>query len=129
MNLLADILLVDDNAVQAMTRRAILSRLGRKIIVADSAMQALEMLDFSEMQNSPGLVITDHLMPGMDGPQFVTILRERLPQIPVLVLSGLPDVETQYDHLDVVFRMKPLAPEQLISLVQCLLNEPMSRTA
>jgi CheY-like chemotaxis protein len=129
MTTAADILLVDDNAVQTATRRAILCRSGRTVAVANSAAEALTMLESRELQSSLGLVITDHLMPGMTGPQFVKALRERMPQMAILVLSGLPDAESEYENLDVVFRMKPLDPEQLIHLVQSLLTQPMRRTA
>jgi DNA-binding NtrC family response regulator len=122
----AEILLVDDNEVQSATRQAILSRAGLTVIAVSRAEQALEMLQNQELQNSIGLVLTDHLMPGMDGPQFVKTLRGQMPRLPVLVLSGLPDAEPDYEHLDVVFRMKPLPPDQLIQLVRNLLDDPIA---
>jgi DNA-binding NtrC family response regulator len=127
----ADILLVDDNAIQATTRRTILSRIGRSVAVAHGAQQALDMLNDDQRTNRIGMVITDHWMPGMNGPEFIAILRRQLPDVPVLVLSGLPDVESEYEGLDVIFRIKPMAPEQLIALVESLLqdDQPMSRTA
>jgi CheY-like chemotaxis protein len=124
-----EILLVDDNAIQAATRQAILSLPGRAVAVAESAHRALEILDDLKLAESIGLIITDHCMPGMNGPQFVDLLRRRLPRVPVLVLSGLPDVEAEYAGLDVVYRPKPIAPDQLLALVDSLLDEPMSRTA
>jgi len=125
----ADILLVDDNAIQALTRRSILLRTGRQVVVASSAQQALEMLQDATLQKSVGLVITDHSMPGMNGPEFVARLRELLPRVPVVVLSGYPDVEGEYNGLNILFRMKPLAPEQLMALVQDLLKPRLTRTA
>jgi CheY-like chemotaxis protein len=123
----SDILLVDDNGIQAATRKAVLSRLGRAVLIAANGPQALEMLDGAI--RPVGLVITDHLMPGMNGPEFVTELRDRFLQLPVLVLSGLADAEDAYDELDVTFRMKPLPPDELIRLVRSLLQEPIARTA
>jgi DNA-binding response OmpR family regulator len=125
----AEILLVDDNAVQASTRHTILSRSGRTVVVAAGALQALAKLEDEQLLHSINLVITDHWMPGMNGPEFITLLRRRLPVIPVLVLSGLPDAEEEYAGLDVIFRIKPLAPDQLIALVESLLDSPMGRTA
>lgn len=125
----AEILLVDDNAVQASTRRTILSRSGRTVAVAAGALQAISMLEDEQLLHSINLVVTDHWMPGMNGPEFVASLRRRLPVIPVLVLSGLPDAEEEYSGLNVIFRIKPLAPDQLIALVESLLDSPMGRTA
>jgi CheY-like chemotaxis protein len=124
-----EILLVDDNAVQAATRQAILILQGRTVAVAESGYRALEMLEDAELFDSVGLIITDHCMPDLNGPQFVDLLRRRMPGVPILVLSGLPDAEDEYADLDVVFRTKPIPPEELRSLVNSFLDQPMSRTA
>jgi CheY-like chemotaxis protein len=123
------ILLVDDNAIQAATRKAILSRLGRSVMVASDGAQALEVLHAAEPSQPIGLVITDHVMPGMNGPTFVTALRRLYPQLPVLVLSGMDDAEEAYEDLDVVFRVKPLPPDDLLHLVRTLLSEAVGKTA
>jgi len=125
-----DILLVDDNGIQAATRKAILSRLGRTVVVAGDGAEALQILDSALQDRQPiGLVITDHLMPAMNGPEFVAELRDRFPRLPVLVLSGLAEAEDEYGDLDVTFRMKPLPPDELLRLVRALLAEPIARTA
>jgi CheY-like chemotaxis protein len=123
------ILLVDDNAIQAATRKAILSRLGRSVMVASDGAQALELLRGADAAHPVGLVITDHLMPGMNGPEFVAELRTEHPQLPVLVLSGMEDAAEAYEDLDVVFRMKPLPPDELLHLVRTLLSEAIGKTA
>jgi hypothetical protein len=46
-----------------------------------------------------------------------------------VVLSGLPDAESAYEGLDVVFRLKPCDPDCLIQLAQELLGERMRRSA
>jgi DNA-binding NtrC family response regulator len=125
----AEILLVDDNAIQATTRKAILERAGRAVVVASGAAQALAMLDDDQLVNALGLVITDHWMPGLNGPQFVARLREQLPMIPVLVLSGLADAEGEYQGMNVVFRVKPFPPDMLISLTSSILDGPIPRSA
>jgi CheY-like chemotaxis protein len=126
--MIARILLVDDNYVQSATRRAILEGCGREVSIAPQGQLALELL---ENEDTPefGLVITDHLMPVMSGPEFVAELRRRGSKVPVLVLSGLPEAETAYAGLDVIFRLKPFDPDSLIRLVQELLGECMRRSA
>jgi DNA-binding response OmpR family regulator len=123
------ILLVDDNPIQAATREAILSHSRRKVIVASDANQALTLLQDAELAKSVRLVITDHLMPKMNGPQFVAILREQFRNLFIIVLSGLPDAEHEYDGMNVVFRLKPIAPEELIHLVQSVCRDPLDRIA
>lgn len=124
-----DILLVDDNCIQATTRKAILARSGRSVAVASDGRQALDFLQEIDHARPVGLVVTDHFMPGMNGPEFVTRLRLLFPSLPVLVLSGLAEAEDEYRHLDVVFRVKPLPPDELLALVHSVLPEPMGRTA
>jgi DNA-binding NtrC family response regulator len=125
----ADILLVDDNAVQATTRRCILLRSGRKVAIAGGAAQALDLLQDAALANSLGLVITDHCMPGMNGPEFVSRLRKLLPSVPVVVLSGFPDVEPDYAGMDVTFCIKPVAPDKLITLAESHLDPPLTKSA
>ena len=122
------ILLVDDDSIQAATRKAILACSGNKVTVASNASEALSIMEKLDMAREVRLVVTDHLMPKMNGPQFVSELRERFPALPILVLSGLPDGESEYAGMNVVYRLKPIAPEELIQLTQSLCA-PLGRTA
>jgi DNA-binding response OmpR family regulator len=48
----------------------------------------------------------------------------------VLVLSGLAEAEDEYQDLDVMFRLKPFPPDELLALVRSLLTQrPIGRTA
>jgi CheY-like chemotaxis protein len=123
-----DILLVDDDAVQGATRKAILERAGYSVRVAGNGPVALDFLKSPEGRQTR-MVITDHLMPGMNGPEFVAKLRDAKSALPILVLSGYADGELDYESLEVTFRMKPFPPDQLIALVQYLLASAERRTA
>ena len=123
------ILLVDDNPVQAEARHAILSRSGVQVVVARSAAGALEVLDDLAVSASIGLMVTDHLMPGMNGPELVARVRQFLPELPILVLSGLPDAELEYGEDRILFRLKPFPPGELIRLVKHMLGERALRSA
>jgi CheY-like chemotaxis protein len=123
-----DILLLDDDAVQGATRKAILERAGHHTVVLAHGQEALNFLQ-TPQGYSIGMVLTDHLMPGMNGPEFVKALRKAGYTLPVLVLSGYPDAEDEYKTLDVAFRVKPFPPEQLIAFVQYLIGSSHRRTA
>ena len=116
------ILLIDDNAVQAATRQAILKRFGYFVIAALSPERALEQFRNDELPAPVELVITDHIMPGMTGSQFVHELRKFAPHVAVLVISGLVDAEEEYKNLHVEFRLKPVLPETLLSTVRRLVS-------
>jgi CheY-like chemotaxis protein len=124
------VLLVDDNPVQAATRQTILTHSGNQVFVAASANHALALLENPELARNVDLVITDHLMPKMNGPQLVAHLRQRFPTLPIVVLSGMPDAEMEYAGMDVLYRPKPIAPEELIRLTQSLWEKNrLGRTA
>jgi CheY-like chemotaxis protein len=121
--MIANLLLIDDNAVQAATRQTILRRAGYFVIAALNPGRALEQFQRGEFPAEIDLVITDHLMPGMSGAEFVRALRKTYPRLPVLVISGLEEAEQEYEGLDVTFRMKPLLPERLLETVRHLVSE------
>jgi DNA-binding NtrC family response regulator len=119
----ANLLLIDDNAVQAATRQTILKRAGYFVIAALNPARALEQFQRGEFPAEIRLVITDHLMPGMNGADFVRALRKTHPRLPVLVISGLEEAEQEYAGLNVTFRMKPLLPDNLLETVKRLVDE------
>ncbi len=117
----ATILLIDDNAVQAATRQAILKRAGFFVIAVLSAERALEQYRNEEYPAPINLIITDHIMPGMTGAEFVKAVRGFDPRVPVLVISGLLEAEDEYQDLGVDFRLKPVLPDDLLASVNRLI--------
>ena len=120
-------LLLDDNTVQLTIREMVLRRAEVESHVATKAQSALALLRSGSGQEKIGVVITDHLMPDMDGVDFVRELRSFNHEMPVIVISGLPDAEQEYAGLNVIFRAKPCDPEDLISLVKTALKDPKCR--
>lgn len=123
------ILVVDDNLIQGTTRKTILNLYFEEVTHAQEVNRALELLRQPAPDHPVSLIITDHLMPEMNGPEFVRAVRKFLPAIPVVVLSGFSEAMEEYAGLDVVFRSKPFPPEELVKLCQELLQHPISRTA
>ncbi len=80
------ILLVEDEAmVRSVTARA-LTRSGYEVLVASDGEAALKLLD--ERGGGIDLLISDVVMPGMDGPRLVEQARQRFPDLKVLFISG-----------------------------------------
>jgi len=119
---LSRILLIDDDPLQLRVREAVLRDAGMEVYVATTAESALALLK-SQVGDSIGLVVTDHIMPGCSGAVFVRALRDVKPEVPVMVISGMPEAEEEYENMGIVFRAKPLPPPQLISLVRELLQK------
>lgn len=117
------VLLIDDNAVQAATRQTILKRAGYFVIAVLSPERALEQFRNNEYPSKVDLVITDHIMPGMNGSEFVSKVREFAPAVPVLVISGMEEAEAEYEGMGVQFRVKPLLPDNLLASVHRLVHQ------
>jgi DNA-binding response OmpR family regulator len=115
-------LLLDDNIAQLTVRELVLRKAEIESHVATKAQSALALLRSGAGRAKIGVVITDHLMPDMDGVEFVRQLRSFNKEVPVIVISGLPDADSEYAGLNVIFRVKPCDPEDLIALVKSALN-------
>jgi DNA-binding response OmpR family regulator len=121
------VLLLDDDPVQLAVRQMLLRQDGIESHLSTEAQDALALLRTESGQRAIGAVITDHIMPSMDGAEFVRELRSFDQWIPVIVVSGLPDAEAAYVGLNVVFLTKPCEPEDLIALIKAALVEPAKR--
>jgi CheY-like chemotaxis protein len=123
------VLLLDDNAAQLTIREMVLRKGQVECHVATSAHSALALLRSVPGKEKIGAVVTDHLMPGMNGAEFVRQLRDFNGEIPVIVISGLPDADQEYKGLNVIFRLKPCEPEDLIALVRSTLDGSPQRAS
>ncbi len=122
------ILLIDDNPLQLSVREAVLRKAEFPVNIATSAESALATLRV--LGDRVGVVVTDHLMPGTSGSDMVRQLRTFNDWVPVIVLSGMAEAGSEYDGLNVIFRVKPLPPLELIALVKaCVADERSKRGA
>lgn len=112
------VLLIDDSAVQARSREAILRSAGFDAHVATTVESALALLKAPALASRFSAIVTDHVMPGASGAEFVRELRRLHSTIPVIVVSGAAEAESDYAGLNVVFRQKPCPPQELIALVR-----------
>jgi DNA-binding response OmpR family regulator len=115
------VLVVDDDSMQLHLRETVLRIAGFDVRSASSVKSALDLVHADD-PGTIGLVITDHLMPDISGVEFVRQLRRLAPHMPVIVMSGLPEAESEYDGLGVAFRHKPCSPPELIALVRSCLT-------
>src|SRR5262249_24138487 len=101
---------------QLRTREAILLGAGISVACASTAAEAFTHL--RPKAAKVDVIVTDHVMPGVDGSVFVQQIRQLRPQTPVIVISGLVEAEEQYANIPVTFLRKPCKPESLIRAVQ-----------
>jgi CheY-like chemotaxis protein len=82
-----EILLVDDESSVRVSNSWILEKAGYKVVKAEHGFDALLALQTM----MPDLIISDLNMPQMSGFEFLSVVRRRFPEIPVLAVSGAYD--------------------------------------
>ncbi|HEX2859658.1 MAG TPA: sigma-54 dependent transcriptional regulator [Alphaproteobacteria bacterium] len=121
-----DILVVDDEADVRTALAGILEDDGYNVRVAESGQQALEMMS----QKLPHLVLLDIWMEGMDGLEVLGRIKRRVPELPVIMISGHGTIETAvqatqkgaYDFIE-----KPPSVERLLLTVSRAIREAQLR--
>ncbi|HEX7876804.1 MAG TPA: response regulator [Sphingobium sp.] len=105
------LLVEDEDMVRAVAERA-LTRQGYKVLTANDGEQGLEVLAGDEQID---LLISDVVMPNMDGPSMVARARQSHPDLPVLFMSGYAEEQLRksIDIANVVFLPKPFSVSQL----------------
>ena len=118
------ILLVDDEDLLREGVREILELSDYQVIEARDGEEALELFAV----NNVDLVISDIIMPNMDGVDFVSRLRESFPAVPILTISGGSRVVSARFGLDSALLSganssltKPFTAAQLLEKVNALL--------
>ena len=118
-----NILLVEDeDAVRVFAARALKNK-GYKVTEARTGEQALDIL-----RDTPAidLMITDMMMPGMDGGTLARLIRVERPEIKIIVISGYSEEVARGDIVDTAdfhFLPKPFSLSQLASKVKDVLTE------
>jgi two-component system cell cycle sensor histidine kinase/response regulator CckA len=116
------LLVEDEESVRAFSARA-LKTTGYEVFEAGSGEEALEVLD--EIDNKVDLVISDVVMPEMDGPTLLGHLRKRMPAVRVIFVSGYAEESVRKDIADdrsVEFLAKPYSLDQINSKVKEVLG-------
>ena len=105
------LLVEDEDMVRAVAERA-LTRQGYQVLTAENGEAALELL---ASQPRPDLLISDVVMPTMDGPTMVRHARARYPDLPILFMSGYAEEQLRrsIDLDNVAFLPKPFSVQQL----------------
>ncbi|SFO87617.1 sigma-54-dependent transcriptional regulator [Pseudomonas borbori] len=112
----AKVLLVEDDRALREALADTLALGGHDYRVVDCAEAALAAL----AQEPFGLVISDVNMPGMDGHQLLALIRQRQPQLPVLLMTAFAAVERAVDAIRqgaADYLVKPFEPKTLLALV------------
>ncbi|KAB2855800.1 MAG: response regulator, partial [Sphingopyxis terrae] len=119
------LLVEDEDMVRAVAERA-LTRAGYTVVTASQGEEGLER--FAAMDKID-LVISDVVMPTMDGPTMVRAMRAKRANLPVLFMSGYAEEQLRQSINidDVAFLPKPFSVAQLAEAVSMALDDAAHR--
>ncbi len=111
------ILCVDDESTALFLRKAVLEKFGFRVITAPSGRHALEILGAEPVD----LVLSDLLMPEMPGSELAKAVKERYPDLPVVVVSGVNEIPPEVGYAN-LFVSKLEGPVKLCERIREVLD-------
>jgi PAS domain S-box-containing protein len=117
------ILVIDDEESICEITNQMLEAFGYCVLTAPNGAEALVI--YKSRLKDIALVITDMMMPIMDGPQTIRELRKINPSVKIIASSGLVESDEEKDAKDAVdaFIAKPYAAEKLLEVVHSVLHK------
>lgn len=113
------ILVVDDEPDITETYQILLEMHGYMVLTANNGVEALDRV--TEAQ--PDLILSDCMMPKMDGIEFIRQARliPELASIPIILMSGAPELHDFSDSLHTLFLQKPILFDEMLHKINELL--------
>lgn len=123
------ILCVDDNEQSLSIRKVMLETRGYRVIACNNAQEALEQF----RRGGVDLVLTDLVMPGVDGTRLIDEVKSVSPETPTILFSGKIRIYDRDTRADVFLPKGMYAPAELLERIRVLLirkrgpKRPMQR--
>jgi len=116
------LLVEDEDAVRTFSQRALANK-GYEVLAADCGESALALLE-KEKDKPIDLLITDVVMPNMDGPTLAQRIRQDSPELKIIFISGYTEDRLK-DHMgeNIYFLPKPFTLKQLAQKVKEVLEK------
>jgi CheY-like chemotaxis protein len=111
------ILCVDDNEQSLSIRKVMLETRGYRVLAFSDAQQALNRF----IQGGVDLVLTDLVMPGIDGSKLVQSVKGLSPETPAILLSGKVKIYEQETGADIFLAKGMYVPADLLERIRLLL--------
>ncbi len=111
------ILCVDDNEQSLSIRKVLLETRGYRVLSSNNGQLALEMF----RQGGIDLVISDLVMPGLDGSKLIEQIKSISPQTPTVLISGRVKLYDQETVADLFLPKGMYEPAELLERIRLLL--------
>ena len=114
------VLVVDDEPDVRKVARMTLEKSGYHVLEAEDGKAAIEEIRKGENPLMLDVIITDIRMPNMNGLDVINYYRQEWPSVPLIVLTGFPDIDMAtalLRHGVIDYLMKPVEGEKLRTAV------------
>lgn len=111
------ILCVDDNEQSLSIRKVMLETRGYRVLAYSNAKEALDRFS----QGGVDLVLTDLIMPGIDGSKLIEGVKALSPETPAVLLSGKVKIYERDTGADIFLAKGMYAPADLLERIRLLL--------
>ncbi|NOY65197.1 MAG: sigma-54-dependent Fis family transcriptional regulator [Nitrospirae bacterium] len=116
------VLVIDDEAIVRVSCERVLRPEGFEVVVTSRGDEAIELLE----KEPYDVVLTDLKMPDMDGLEVLKIIKERWPDIQVIIITGYGTISTAvqaikmgaYEYIE-----KPFTPQDILQVVEKVIKE------
>ena len=112
------ILIIDDDMDICHLLKRLLSKNGYEVVTAHNGANGITALSIG---NPPDLVMTDFRLGDMEGIEILRHIKSRLPQVPVLVITGYSDIRIAVNVMKLGafdYITKPLFPQEILLTIQ-----------
>jgi two-component system chemotaxis response regulator CheY len=117
---LGRVLIVDDEADIRKTVRLTLTKAGFDVIEAEDGEKAIKEVRSGDNPLMLDAILCDIHMPNVNGKQAAAFMREQFPSVPVIIMTGQPDINDATELMKqgvVDYLIKPVTPEKLTEVV------------
>jgi two-component system chemotaxis response regulator CheY len=123
---LGRVLVVDDEEHVRKTVRAILTKGGYDVIVAEDGEMGIQAIKSDDNPLMVDVIICDIHMPKINGNEAIAYFRSQFSSVPVIVMTGQPDpkgLSSLFKQGVVDYLVKPLEAAKVLSAVNNAVNE------
>ncbi len=114
------VLVIDDESEVRRIIRFALEKQGYDVVEAPDGEKAIEVIRAGDNPLLTDVIICDVRMPKINGVEAIAFFREQFPSVPIIVLTGYPDMQlaTSFIKQGVVeYLVKPVEKEKLVEVV------------
>ncbi len=120
------VLVIDDEAIVRVSCERVLEPEGYEVVVTSRGDEAIKLLEKEHFD----IVLTDLKMPDMDGLEVLKTIKQRWPDVIVIIITGYGTISTAvqaiklgaYEYIE-----KPFTPHDILKVVERALQECKSK--